>query len=503
MAKKRYKYANGRKTASNNEELINHYRTMVHDLNKFNNHNNRRPNRNYSANNNDVYDNFKYFTPNNNRYYKNHSNTYINKKRRRGYKLTGQNEDEESFSTHSISEENEEDESEGEEESEKFTSDNKSQSEDYLDENEKVFDNNSVSSETNSSSNINKDNNNLINKSSPWISEHTTTLSGMLRLHSEILDFYKFMSPTEKEAETINSIFETIKSIINKKFPKYKVKLFGSNTTKLNLPNSDMDIVVVPDNTLSAYHDQLKVFIQIKTLLLIQGTFREIKLINAKVPIIKTKYLNIDIDISLGRKNGYAATKVINTILEQFPSIRPILFVLKYYMRQKGLNVTYTGGISSFCLFSLVYAYILYLKKNNQLSPQNGKEEGQMTLGHLLIGLFDFYGFRFNYDKVGISVRYGGFFYKKADRLFLDNSSSVKGGGILSLENFQNINQDIGGNCFRFSEVVEAFKVAYWNLGDFNKIESEYENEGNNFSYLGRFIKRDKLIKKRATIKNS
>lgn len=499
MAKKRYKYANGKKTASNNEELINHYRTMVHDLNKSNNYY-KKQNRNYSTNNNDVYDNFKYFTQNN-RYYQNQKNNFVNRKRkrRRTYKFDGNNEDEESssYSSHSFPEDNEEEESE--EESENLTNE-------YIDENNNDFDNNSVSSETNSSSKTNDNNNfvnnSLINKSSPWLSEHTTTLSGMLRLHSEILDFYKFMSPTEKETETINSIFETIKTIINKKFPKYKVKLFGSNTTKLNLPNSDMDIVVVPDNTLSTYHDQLKVFIQIKTLLLIHGTFREIKLINAKVPIIKTKYLNIDIDISLGRKNGYAATKVINTILEQFPSIRPILFVLKYYMRQKGLNVTYTGGISSFCLFSLAYAYILYLKKNNQLSPQNGKEEGQMTLGHILVGFFDFYGFRFNYDKVGISVRYGGFFYKKADRLFLDNSSSVKEGGILSLENFQNINQDIGGNCFRFSEVVDAFKVAYWNLGDFNKKETEYENEGNNFSYLGRFIKRDKLIKKRAITKN-
>ena len=139
--------------------------------------------------------------------------------------------------------------------------------------------------------------------------------------------------------------------------------------------------------------------------------------------------------------------KKINTILNEYPAMRPLLFVLKYYMRQKGLNVTYTGGISSFCLFSLVYAYILYVKKNKEF-------EGEITLGHLLIGFFDFFAFRFNYSKVGISVRLGGFFYKRSERFFRDNSSSVKGDGILSLENFQNINQDIGGNCFRYDEVT-------------------------------------------------
>ena len=38
------------------------------------------------------------------------------------------------------------------------------------------------------------------------------------------------------------------------------------------------------------------------------------------------------------------------------------------------------------------------------------------TLGHILCGFFQFYGFDFNYEIVGISIRHGGFFYKKEDR---------------------------------------------------------------------------------------
>lgn len=131
---------------------------------------------------------------------------------------------------------------------------------------------------------------------------------------------------------------------------------------------------------------------------------------------------------------------------------------------------------------------------------QKTKQNGQICLGHILVGLLDFYGFRFNYAKVGISVRYGGYFYKRSERLFLDNS---KGSGMLSLENFQNIEQDIGGNCFKFDKVVDAFKEAYWSLCDFGKDEEGEEGmdeEKERFSYLGRFIKVDKLIKGRGGV---
>ena len=458
MGKKKFKYANGRKTAINNEELINHYRTTVHNSKRYNK-------KDYNSNsdyNNDVYDNFKYFKSS-------EDFRSTNKKRHKDYESESESEDD--------YEEEEQEESEDNSIESLMNSD---------------IDSAIDSSDTNhSSSSLKKEGTNF---QFPWVNERTVQLPGILRLHQEILDFYNFMMPRQSEIDKVNEIFKIVKNMIKSKFPSYKVKLFGSNSTGLNLPNSDMDIVVIPNKINDKYitlnpQQELKIFNVIKGLLYSNGNFTSIRLIQAKVPIIKTKFNGkVDIDISFGRKNGYAATKIINTILNEYPAMRPLLFVLKYYMRQKGLNVTYTGGISSFCLFSLVYAYILYVKKNKEF-------EGEITLGHLLIGFFDFFAFRFNYSKVGISVRLGGFFYKRSERFFRDNSSSVKGDGILSLENFQNINQDIGGNCFRYDEVIDAFKNAYCKLGDFIKKDEREDNV--NFSYLGRFIRKDKLIKKR------
>ena len=543
MGKKRYKYANGRKTASNNEELINHYINTVN-----NNKKQYKYRKNYKSNNNvgyDVYSKFealkkakstngklnnKFSNPthsyeisddsktsseaesdshfdlinNDNQQSEESSISYVNlDKQNKKFNSDdsdssvspvinrnatandilsfsdddGQSESSDNGSSSKEEEEEEEEESDDEKEDIKMTS-------------------GTVHNET-APTNIQTVNTQKpFSLSFPWLTETTTKLTGILRLHSEILDFYKFMSPSPTEIARTKTIYKLVSFLIKTKFPSFTIKLFGSNSTQLNLPSSDLDIVVIPPNPLSSLkQSQEQIFSILHSIFKQNPNFNHIRYIPAKVPILKVKYQHkIEIDISLGRKNGYAATKTINTILSQYPSMRPILILLKYYLRQRNLNETYTGGLSSFGLFSLVYAYMQYLQKT--------KQNAQLCLGHILVGLLDFYGFRFNYSKVGISVRYGGYFYKRSERLFLDNS---KGSGMLSLENFQNIEQDIGGNCFKFDKVVSSFKEAYWNLCDFGKeeeasAEDAKEGEKEVFSYLGRFIKMDKLIRLRGGV---
>lgn len=99
----------------------------------------------------------------------------------------------------------------------------------------------------------------------------------------------------------------------------------------------------------------------------------------------------------------------MKNILNDFPILRPLIYVLKYYLRQRSLNETYTGGISSFLLFNLLFSYIQYISKEN-------KHTQDLTLGHFLVGFLQHYAFDFNYDQVGISIRFGGYFFKKEDK---------------------------------------------------------------------------------------
>ena len=459
MKKKKFHYAYGEATRKNQEDLLNNYNKIkIKILGKK-----RKRRKSNIKNNNDKYYDYTIFKTFKTKKDKTQQSNLKNKNL-----LNSENEDIECIKLNN---------------SDDTISNNNSISSDILNDSLISLSNNEKDNS------IDENDNNNINIIAPWLSEKTKKLSGIIRLHQEILDFYEYIKPTNEEKERIIEIYKIIKNLIKESFDnKYTVKIFGSHTTDLSLPNSDIDLCIFPKNSLLInLASQINILNQIQNSLKQTGKFTNLKLINAKTPIIKAKYIysetiNYDIDISFGHKNGYASVKIINKILNNYPYMKPIILLLKYFLRQKQLNQTYTGGISSFCLFSLVYAYILYLNKekdNNNL----------LTLGHILIGFLEFYCFKFNFEKVGISIRYGGFFYKRAEKKFNDNSHPGKNKGLLSLENFQDIEQDIGGNCFRFDKILGCFKFIYNQLKISNKNMDE--------SYLMRFLNNDNFLSKR------
>ena len=66
---------------------------------------------------------------------------------------------------------------------------------------------------------------------------------------------------------------------------------------------------------------------------------------------------NINLDISVGRDNGYKDSKIISNIISEHKIIKQVIIILKIYMKVNGLNCTRRGGISSFLLFQLVYYF--------------------------------------------------------------------------------------------------------------------------------------------------
>ena len=96
-------------------------------------------------------------------------------------------------------------------------------------------------------------------------------------------------------------------------------------------------------------------------------TFQEVEKIDE---IIKIPSLEI---ISLIRRS-----------LSVYKEIKPIILILKRFMKINKLNSSFHGGLSSYSLFLLLYSYIKYM-----FLPTN-------SLGHYLYGFFEFYS-NFNF----------------------------------------------------------------------------------------------------------
>lgn len=325
----------------------------------------------------------------------------------------------------------------------------------------------------------------------PWITPKSKchTSHGILKLHYEILDFYEFIKLKPEEKELRKKTFEEVKNLIESKYKEYSVHIFGSFTIDLSLPDSDIDLLILSDKIKKNFEEctkkeKIEPLEKIYKLIEDSNKFSSYEIIrDAKVPIIKCVYKETDIhvDISDIRTNGLDVIKEIKEVQKIFPCVNPLIILIKYALRQRDLNEIYKGGISSFIIFSLVYYFISHMSKIYKYKKKNGEKVRSYTLGDLFLEFLNFYGKQFNYKELGISIRYGGYLYKRKD----------SGKYVLSMENFQDINQDIGSSCFRFAEVVDFFKYALKSMY-FPKTPVVE-------SYLECFINPDNLIKERAT----
>lgn len=337
-----------------------------------------------------------------------------------------------------------------------------------------------------------KDKNEESNSFYPWIKKNSKchSLKGMLKLHYEILDFYDFIKLNKEEIKSRNKTLKEISNIIEDNFTNYQCKLYGSFLYELSLPNSDIDILIIEKNhqkEISAKKDENTIYKNLENIFNVlnnQNIFENLEIIHAKVPIITGLYkeTKIHVDISLYKKNEIQSAEIIKKLISVYPEIKPLMLLIKYIIRQRNLNQIYTGGVSSFILFTLLYYYISDTRKQIEYEVEKGEKEKVLTLGHLLIGFFNFYAFEFNYERFGISILNGCYLYERTD----DKKNK------LSVKNFEDENQDLGISCFNYGKILDVFKFCAERLNYANK---------NVVSYLKEFIFQDDTLKERSAKK--
>ncbi|KAM9310816.1 terminal nucleotidyltransferase 4A-like [Pholidichthys leucotaenia] len=316
---------------------------------------------------------------------------------------------------------------------------------------------------------------------------------GVNGLHEEIVDFFSFMSPIPEEEALRRDVVSRMERVILDLWPTVQVEVFGSFSTGLYLPSSDIDLVVFGSWAKAPLHE-LEQALKNRN---VAKNNTIIVLDKASVPIIKLEdaETQVNVDISFNIDTSVKAAQFIKSYLKKYPVLPPLIFVLKQFLYARRLHEVFHGGISSYSLLLMSISFL-------QLHPRIDTRRSNINLGILLIEFFALYGREFNYVETGIRVKNGGAYVCK-DELLKAMGIETKSSGLCIEDPIQPGN-DVCKGSFGVQSVKQIFDFAYMVLNHgVSPLVHAYPNKEHD-STLGRIIKINKedLDKRKWQIKN-
>ncbi|XP_048470800.1 terminal nucleotidyltransferase 4A isoform X4 [Rhincodon typus] len=292
------------------------------------------------------------------------------------------------------------------------------------------------------------------------------------------MDFYNFVSPRPEEETMRKEVVKRIESVIKELWPAADVQIFGSFSTGLYLPTSDIDLVV--------FGKWKNPPLQLLEQALRRRNIAEphsIKVLDkATVPIIKLtdQETEVKVDISFNVETGVKAAQFIKDFVKDYPVLPYLILVLKQFLLQRDLNEVFTGGISSYSLILMAISFL-------QLHPRIDARRPSVNLGVLLVEFFELYGRHFNYLKTGIRIRSGGAYVAKDE--IMKNMTNGYRPSMLCIEDPLVPGNDVGRSSYGAMQVKQVFDYAYIVLSHaVSPLARSYPNRDSE-STLGRIIK--------------
>ncbi|KAI0870868.1 hypothetical protein GGS24DRAFT_473842 [Hypoxylon argillaceum] len=296
----------------------------------------------------------------------------------------------------------------------------------------------------------------------PWeVEDHSGVLNMGTRLHLEVRDFYEYVRPRDFEERVRQQLVATLETLVHKKWRTANIFPFGSFMSGLYLPTADMDIAICSQDFIdgkSPVYDKKKFLFQMKFHLeMFKVPFRGVveAITKAKVPLLKytDDYTGLKVDISFEKLDGYKAIDTFRKWKEQYPAMPPLVAIIKHFLLMRGLNEPVSGGIGGFTVICMV---VHLLQMMPQVQSRSMKDE---HLGELLMEFLNYYGKRFNYEKVAIRMDPPGTLNKaKASTLVYRNLDR------LSIIDPNNPENDISGGSQNFYAIRDRFAKAYDSL---------------------------------------
>ena len=303
------------------------------------------------------------------------------------------------------------------------------------------------------------------------------------KLSENIVKFYNDITinnddifPLKKKLNSV--VLKVINQSINTSLKRYNIInliVYGSQASGLSLPESDIDLLLIYYDS----NDSLEKFISdLYNILLNSKKFNNvISLPKASSPVIKIEYkINsysqyddislIHMDISFhniypNRNTIYFTpslliVKYIQKSVEYLPQSKNVIIVLKKYLKNLGLNNYYTGGLNSFSIFLMVFAFYKY-----EIKILGNDLVNNYYIGQFLVQFLDFYS-KFDFNKYIIDINKDIPFIIKSTFNENKNMKQNDNSNAVILDPFTLNN--IACNSFRICEIQQKFDSLKQNL---------------------------------------
>jgi DNA polymerase sigma len=194
---------------------------------------------------------------------------------------------------------------------------------------------------------------------------HLTSRSQLMKaLNSDLVRFTKELEEWQNSTEAqYTQAISTLEAVVKQLWSDAEVKVFGSYSTKLHLPSSDVDLVLLKtEGSLADLQEVLRTTQGVEQLRLISS---------AVIPILKVTYcqdafkLQLDVTLQDTRHRGVRACDLVRTVLSQNRAIKPVFMALKQLFYWVDCNEAYKGGLSSYSLFLMVTCFLQHHRTTN------------------------------------------------------------------------------------------------------------------------------------------